>query len=335
MAFSGKQFQVAFEEMVREVAARPQQLIALWKQRFRDMPQTNFELGKEFARRGQLKDAAFRFKLSLKLASQQPEAWYQLGMVNVRLGKKSEAKSALLEALKLRRPFPEVAYLLATIDVNALPPAERPTRMPEGMVENYFAQQAPHYNALEAQKHYQAPTLLVEQLRPHLTSMSGLTLVDLGCGTGLLAKHWGKVASRIIGLELIPAMAAQARALKGVNDTALYHEVIEADIRQASHHIDHGSADVVLCGNVLPYMGDVSLMLRDTVLILKSGGLLALTCEPFSGGDFGVVGSTGRFGHSLGYLERQTSAIGLRLLSQANLALYPQQPSLVCVFQKA
>ena len=48
-----------------------------------------------------------------------------------------------------------------------------------------------------------------------------LSLLDLGCGTGLLAVHLGRLKGRLIGADLYPKMLEQARRREIYDDLEL------------------------------------------------------------------------------------------------------------------
>lgn len=312
----------------------PERTMDKWQKRFENLHEANFQQGCNFAERGKLNDAMFRFKMALYFQNNFPLAWYNLGVVHIRRGDRRSAITALKKALSQKPDYTDAAYMLATQDPRAVPPAMLPTRMPAGMMEAFFTQAAPYYDALETQNNYHGPQVLVEHLRPHLPKLSGLTVVDAGCGTGHLAKLWRKVADRLVGVDVTPAMVEMARSAKA-GDVAVFDAVMEADLRNAKTVVDAASADVVLCGNVVQFIGD----LRDAIAAmahwLKPEGLLAITAEPLEGASYGVVPKTSRFGHSESYVNELAQQSGLRVLRTDSVALYPNTRATLYIFKKA
>jgi predicted TPR repeat methyltransferase len=335
VVFPGKQG-FSFESLITKLRIEFEARMAAFRGRFENLPQTNFALGTQFAHRGKLNDAAFRFRVALKLQPHFPQAQYELGVVRMRQGKALEAEALLKEALKQQPSYPEATYMLATLRPASLPEHARPTRMPEGMAEGFFTYMATHYNAAEARNGYQGAKVIVEQMRPLLPSTSGLVMVDLGCGTGLASELWRRVCRTIIGVDFCQAMLDEAAGAKA-GDIALFDNRVLGDIRNlpANAALQQNTADVVLLVNVVQFMGDLQTAMKSASSLLKPGGLLAITFEKNStGGNFAVQQSTARFGHSSSYITQLGASCGLRVRSENIVALYPTMKTTAIIFQK-
>jgi 2-polyprenyl-6-hydroxyphenyl methylase / 3-demethylubiquinone-9 3-methyltransferase len=90
------------------------------------------------------------------------------------------------------------------------------------------------------------------------------TLVDVGCGAGLLAPHIG--GYRHIGVDLVPSALRQA-ASKGVL-------AVKADAARLP--LADGVADVVCAGEILEHVPDLSTVVAEICRILRPGGTLVL-----------------------------------------------------------
>lgn len=108
----------------------------------------------------------------------------------------------------------------------------------------------------------------LEELRERLALHSGQDLLELGCGTGRLTP-WlvDRVQpGRVIAADFSPEMLAQAQTRKTSAEFWLMdicHEPPGA-----------GLFDVVFCFNAFPHFRDKTRALKNTRLLLKSGGRL-------------------------------------------------------------
>jgi len=321
--------------LLSTLRAWPHMQIDRWRNRIDNLHQANYDMGRRFAEQGKLSDALFRFKMAVRQKPDFTLAWYQLGVVHLRNGEPRLAKIALKKALSLRAHYTEAAYMLATIDPAAVPAEDRPTRMPAGMMEHFFTQVAPVYDQLEAQNQYQGPHVCVEKLRPYLPATSGLSVVDVGCGVGHLARLWRRVASRMIGIDATPAMTERAALTKTAEDVVVFDAVHTHDIRTLPDGvIAPASMDVVLLGNVAQFIGDLSVTFQKISAMLKPGGLMIVTVEPCGGEYYSVMPATARFGHSDAYVRAQAALVELEAVAQEKASLYPNTQVTVHVLRK-
>lgn len=320
-------------EVLRDlVVAQPR---ALWKEvreKVRDLPKTNFDLGCMFAEQGKWTDAMFRFRIVLYLQPNYPNAHYNLGCCYYRMGKLHQAVVTLKRALQLNPAHTEALFMLAAIDPASVPPAQRPQRMPREMIVPFFTSLAERYDGMEAQNQYKGGLLVFDVLRP-LVKATEITLVDMGCGTGLAARPWLGHARRIVGVDVTPAMVTIARSMTK-DGRSLFDAVIEADMTAPASALADLAADAVLIVNVAQFVGALEGMMATAASLLKPGGLVAITVEPFAGAGFGLDAKTGRFGHSSAYVKQMAGAAGLVPVQESRVALYPNTAADLMIFSK-
>ena len=315
---------------------RPLAFLASAQQKIKDLPGTNFDLGCRFAASGRWLDAMFRFKLALWLQPNFPQAMYNLGCCYLRMGNYPKAKEAFIKTLRQRPNHAEAAFMLAAIDLSAVPPAMRPTRMIAKVVRDFFARIAPNYDAIMEQNRYAGAALMFENMKPLLAHTNGITLVDMGCGTGLLSRPWRTLVLAITGIDFCPEMLTQARAAR-VNNAALFDQVLEADILALTPDmLASQSADVVLLGDVAQFLGDLAPVFASVARVLKPGGLVGMTIEPMNAvAGYAVNVETGRFGHHPEYVKKTAQGAGLVLKKEQRVNLYPDYAVPLMVFSAA
>lgn len=331
--FDPRKLRAEAEVLMREKFSGLQGWLNTAQHKMQNMPETNFDLGVRFAREGNLRDAVFRFRLALKLRPDWAEAWFELGLVQMRLQEQAEAVLSFKQALRYQPTHADARYLLTVCDPKALPADKLPTTMPTHMVQGFFTNVAPQYTAMETQNNYQAAKVVVEALRPYLPALSGLHVVDAGCGVGHTASLWRKVAQTLVGVDITAAMVAGARNHQTPDNTPLFDAVHAGDIRGLRQYVPVHSQDVILCANVLQFVGDLDVAFAEFAACLKAGGLAAITVEPYHGAQYGIVPATGRFGHSAAYIAALAAKHGLDIALQQNVQLYPQMNCLLFVLK--
>jgi len=128
--------------------------------------------------------------------------------------------------------------------------------------------------------------LLVDAAR--LTS--GERVLDVACGTGLLARIAAQrvgQAGRVVGVDLNPGMIAVARSLPApVGAPVEWFERSALDLR-----LPDAGFDVVLCQQGLQFFPDKVVALREMRRVLVPGGRLALSVWTGIGPYHGAVGN--------------------------------------------
>jgi len=108
------------------------------------------------------------------------------------------------------------------------------------------------------------PLMEVEQqtVLALLPDVSGLTVLDAGCGNGRYLQELKSRGAFAVGMDLSQAMLDRARALST--------RVARADLRALP--LEAMSIDVVLCGLALGDVGELELALREIARVVRPGG---------------------------------------------------------------
>jgi predicted TPR repeat methyltransferase len=141
-------------------------------------------------------------------------------------------------------------------------------------------------------------------------------MLDLGCGTGLAGSAFRPFVDWLVGVDLSPAMVAQA-AGKG-----LYDRLVTADLTGflAGEIGGGGKYHLVTAADVFVYVNDLVPVVAAVARILAPDGLLACTVETHSG-DGAKLLPTLRFAYGAGYLRAIIADAGLTLLHLAGASI--------------
>lgn len=110
-----------------------------------------------------------------------------------------------------------------------------------------------------------------------LPPLSGLRVLDAGCGTGRYLHRVRALGATAVGVDLSGAMLAQAR--KSATGLA------RADLRALP--FAHGTIDVVICALALGDVSELDRCLAEMSRVLRPGGRLVYSVVHPSGGERG------------------------------------------------
>ncbi|HOB01282.1 methyltransferase domain-containing protein [Casimicrobium huifangae] len=194
-------------------------------------------------------------------------AHYGLAMVAHEQGDRDTAQRQIAEALRLQPDDPEFLYLRAAFS------GETPERQPEAMTRGVFDQYAPRFDKhLVGALKYRVPQRIAKLITDRYPDRK-LSILDLGCGTGLVGASVGRIDGHFVGVDLSLPMIEEA---KKHGAYTRFHHVNLLDALDAT---DANEFDVVVAGDVFIYVGAVETPLRDAFKVLKRGGWIFFSCE--------------------------------------------------------
>ncbi|MGH6716332.1 MAG: bifunctional 2-polyprenyl-6-hydroxyphenol methylase/3-demethylubiquinol 3-O-methyltransferase UbiG [Bradyrhizobium sp.] len=102
-----------------------------------------------------------------------------------------------------------------------------------------------------------------------LNCLSGLRILDIGCGAGLLCEPLARLGAQVIGVDPSPSNIAAARLHADRGHLSIDYRcttVEEMDVRERF--------DIVLAMEVVEHVSDVGLFVKRCASMLKPGGLM-------------------------------------------------------------
>jgi predicted TPR repeat methyltransferase len=263
-----------------------------------------FEWARDAQGKGNLAAAAELLRQALELTPSYASAWFALGEVSERLGDREAAVAAFRRARESDR-LDRQGAALHLIRLGAQPASA----MPADYVRTLFDGYATSFDrALTQGLNYRAPELLRAAVEGTGPRMKFGTVLDLGCGTGLGGAAFRTVTDWLVGVDLSPAMLAQARA-KGLYDRLIESEILaflaaEAGIKARYH--------LILAADVFVYLDDLAPVLKTAARVLD--GLIAFSVETHDG-DGVLLRETLRYAHGEAHARAALAAAGLKLVS--------------------
>jgi len=216
----------------------------------------------------------------------------ELGKILSEQGKATDAAEVLRSAKALVGSSEEIEYLLSSLDRN-----DNEFLAKQKYIRKLFNDYADSFdNHLRDRLEYRGPEMISQIAHDAGMQDNGnLTIIDLGCGTGLCGPLFRHAASKLIGVDL------SARMLEKARERSIYDELHEADIVEILQRTAN-AYDVVIAADVFVYVGNIAPVFSGAATSLRPGGLLVFSAETVPNGTY-VLRNSGRYGHSQDYVH--------------------------------
>ena len=300
-------------------------------------------LGNAWLEKGSVEEADARYRRALQLRPEDAETHYNLARVAAALQRWSDAAASLRTSLKFNAASPRALAMLGDIcychlangeealwcyeRVLALTPDNAKARLlsaaltrsaqlpvvPAGFITATYDPLAERFDQYVGHRGDCSPQWLHRALGPP-PAVPNLTVLDLGCGTGLCGLQFRSWAQTLVGVDLSANMLAKARA------RGIYDELIQGDIlvplKQAGRRFD-----LILASDVLLYVGDLAPLFDAVKNALRPAGRFAFTVDLLQDGnsDYRLTPWV-LFAHAPGYLERVAQQTHLQILGTQPVA---------------
>lgn len=237
---------------------------------------------------------------STTLDPNQDEPYHNLGLIFLAQGRDKLAKENFAKVISSNPNFDEAKHFLSSLDGKA------PKTAPKKYVENLFDDFSENFEGvLIKDLKYDAPKKLINIIRRHNQNTLG-TVLDLGCGTGILGEKIKPYCDQLVGVDLSSNMLLKAKKKN------IYDELVHQDITEflSSKPLQY---NYYIFTDVFIYIGD----LRDIFRIIKErsemGGALVFTTEDTKKDDY-FLEKTGRFSHSKKYIKSLSQEFGYQII---------------------
>lgn len=261
-----------------------------------------FESGDHAAAGDLMRDA-------LALAPGWAGGWFRLGEMREAAGDVEAAAQAWREALRVD-PSDRAG---ASLKLRLVGHAHAIDAAPSAFVETLFDQYADRFDvSLVGKLAYRVPELLRQALDAAGAKRFS-HVVDIGCGTGLMAERLRAAASFIEGCDISAGMLRKAKE-KGVYDRLQRSDlqVMEPGERRA---------DLVTAADVLIYVGALERVVATVAAMTLPGGLFAFSVEGHDGPEPLLLRPSRRYAHSESYVRDVLAKSGFAVVSLVSDAL--------------
>jgi len=285
--------------------------------------QVLFNLAVICTEQGEIGETVQHYQELLRQNPDDYDAHHNLGTLYFAKKQMDLAAHHFQQALRIQPDHPPLEHLLKIIhgDQNLL-------ASPPSYLKSLFDYYADHYephllNTLD----YQVPQILHKAfLSLHKYNDSKLDILDLGCGTGLCGEVFKFNAASLVGIDLSSKMLAVAAEKK------IYDKLICKDLITYLN-TQNACFDLILAGDVLVYVGDLSEVFKGIRQALRHQGLFIFNTEISKDQEY-HINPYGRFAHHQNYIEKLCENNNLSVIYQqtAITRLQNNQPESGCIF---
>ena len=255
------------------------------------MAAAHMGLGDSHAAERRWREAIAAYGSAAALEPRNAEVHARMATALLSAGERSKAIEAFRRALMVDRTHKLAAYMLAELTGDS-------RRQQADYVRGVFDHYAPHFDAhLTGTLNYRMPQHIASRLAAEHPAPLGAVL-DLGCGTGLVADALGEGrATAVDGVDISEKMLEVARR-KG-----RYRRLHAEDLRTFLDRPDVAEAGygLVIAADVFIYVGALEQIFPRVAAILQPGGLFAFSVEHMEGEGYAIQPSS-RHAHSVSYV---------------------------------
>lgn len=218
---------------------------------------------------------------------------FRLGEMHEAAGQSEEAAAAWRKMLEQDAEDRFGAGLKLATTGHVIAPITPPT----AYVETLFDAYAPTFeNALLERLDYRVPELLANAIKLAAPGRRFRSVLDLGCGTGLMGPYVRSDADTLAGMDLSEAMLQKAE------EKQIYDMLDKGDVN--AFDMTPQSVDLIIAADVFVYVGDLNRAFANIARSLAEDGFFAFSVENHAGEDELILQPSLRYTHSEGYVRR-------------------------------
>lgn len=266
-----------------------------------------FELGNALIAGNRPAEAVTALKKALTLRPNDAGTFRALGQAQLDMGNRADALKSFRKTLSILPNDQFAGHFVTALSGEG---NTRPSNYVADLFDSYADKFDEHLNGSLEYRVPQAVRDLVADRAPFGT------VLDLGCGTGLVGVELAKMATAIDGVDIAPQMTlkTQQRGIYRHVRTGDTVELLTTDADLA------GPYDLVTAGDVFVYVGPLEATFAAVAKVIAPQGLFAFSVE--TGSEDGVtLRSSGRFAHSSSYIRGLAETHGFAALIERNAAI--------------
>lgn len=264
------------------------------------------------AENGDYPAAAELMEQALELAPQWTAGWFRFGEYHEKAGETEKAVAAYGKVAELDAE----GLFAAELKLAVLGAAETPEQPPSRYVEGLFDDYADRFETSLVEKlDYSVPQKLAKLIGKAAKGGVFDTIVDIGCGTGLLGVEIRTFANRLEGFDISQNMLGKAE------EKGLYDHLDQADLSLEpetsglfTSMLAQHRADLVAAADVMMYLGSLEAVMPLVSALLAPSGFFAFSVEDAGEEDGFVLRESLRYAHSKSYVTELLERTGFSLI---------------------
>jgi len=242
-----------------------------------------------FERTGDIELAIRAYERALELDDSLAIIWNSLAQLYVK-GKKFEDAIKAYENLLIHHPENHHArHMILSLSSSDV---EKATKE---YIEDYFDSASDYFDEhLQNNLNYKLPKEILSLTSSYLKQTN--KVLDLGCGTGLVAKELATLKCEIDGVDL------SSKMLEIAKKKDVYSKLYQQDIYEFLLSTENRTYDMVSAADLFIYIGSLEAIFIEVSRILKDGGIFVFSTQT-GDKDFSLL-KTGRFAQSENYITK-------------------------------
>ena len=261
-----------------------------------------FNLTKRLRAAGKVQTAYLCGKRTVEQQPDNWDAWYDFGEIAQCVGRREEARAAYQKYFDMNPHDGEIEHLLI-----ALRDETPPLRASDRAIQHIYKNFAPSYEErMVGDLKYAGPQRTLEAAKSVIGDRKDLTILDLGCGSGLTGNSFKEYAASLTGIDLSTEMIELARA------RGIYNQLEKAEITEWLEH-DERVFDMIVSCDCLIYFGDLANIVRLASRHLRPKGILAFSVERGTHAPFHLT-DTGRYNHHPDHIRDCAIGCGMEIV---------------------
>lgn len=267
-------------------------------------PDSLYMLGNVYHKKNNIKKAIEYFLLAARFCKDS-DLFVTLFNSFFDLNRKKEAVDCLYRARLITPNDQSIGYLIDSIDG-----MHRPDTAPPAYIKNLFDGYADSFEKnLVEELGYCAPQALFELVDQAVDLRARrFSILDLGCGTGLVGRLIAPYSATLVGVDLSSNMLNKVRELN------IYTRLENTDLVSMMRNEPANSYDIVMAADVFIYVGKLDDTFTEVRRVLKPHGLFVFSLEALeqtleadahktTQQDF-RLNTTSRYAHSSAYIHQ-------------------------------
>lgn len=249
---------------------------------------------------GKIQTAYICQRRAVELAPETTGFLRHLGELAHILGRREDARDAYERYLDLEPNDAEIQHLLVSLRDEAPPP-----RVPNECIQQLYHRFSSFYETNMCDDlGYAGPEHLAATIEDVIGDRRELSILDLGCGTGLGGCRLKSRAAHLVGIDLSAEMIEQARK-RNIYDRLEVAEVTDW-LRRTNEPFD-----LIVACDTLIYFGDLQQVIAPARRLLEPGGVIAFSVERAARPPYQLTDS-GRYVHHIEHVEEVAAELGLQ-----------------------
>jgi predicted TPR repeat methyltransferase len=231
------------------------------------------------------------------------DIYHGLGRYLRLAGRIEEAIDCYRECLKIYLDDAISSFALSALGVHSTP-----DKIPPSIIMAIFDDNAKLYDANLKSVGW-SPSIILDTAKSLYDNKDvSLDILDIGCGTGLCGELFRPMAQRLDGIDMSPAMVAEAEK-KNIYDSLSVGDVTEMTNKHSDLY------DLIIGGDVMMYVGKLEELITNIFALIRVNGHFLFNVEQGKNSNFQLI-EAGRYQHDGEYIKKCLTNAGFSIVTQ-------------------